>query len=321
MWTARTTVPKLSPIAAQSPVAGGHAKPLCPPYIDLLTTSKEVRRLPLRRQRGCSMTGPSETSRSWPCPECGLQVAVRNNKCGCGFDRTTVPIRMPEVRVEVHPASAIMPPDCKRWRVMIDGEQNSVHETEAEAESAAKDARNSISGQARRRRRGAKPRVEQRGIDEGQKPADRWAEIEKRLMEGQVARIEVLDPEARAASRLKAVDDRMGPKKSSAKATPRRERKPQAKGPARAAMAPEELRHIRRALKLTQEQFAEELGVRPLTIGLWEGGKTPISKNRALAIQGLVAKLSGQARRRSEAAKRAWATRRKKGRAQSAAAR
>ena len=161
---------------------------------------------------------------------------------------------MPQMKiwVELHPASNILPPEFRRWRVMMNGDQQSVHETPEEAEAAA------------------------------------------------------------ASYRLRVADGPMGTKESSAKRTPRRERKPHAKGPARAAMAPEELRRIRKALKLTQQQFAEELGVQPLTIGLWEGGKTPISKSRALAVQGLVAKLSGQARRRSEAAKKAWATRRKK---------
>jgi len=59
-------------------------------------------------------------------------------------------------------------------------------------------------------------------------------------------------------------------------------------------MTPSALRRIREDLKLTQEQFSEELGVQPLTIGLWEGGKTPISKSRALAIFGLAAKLAGK---------------------------
>lgn len=73
-----------------------------------------------------------------------------------------------------------------------------------------------------------------------------------------------------------------------------RKRKPHSKGPMPAAMAPEQLRRIRETLGLTQDQFADELGVQPLTIGLWEGGKTPISKARALAIVGLAAKLSGK---------------------------
>ena len=66
------------------------------------------------------------------------------------------------------------------------------------------------------------------------------------------------------------------------------------KGPMEAAMTPQALRRIREALSLTQEQFAEHMGVQPLTIGLWETGKTPISKSRALAIVGLAAKLSGR---------------------------
>jgi len=71
-------------------------------------------------------------------------------------------------------------------------------------------------------------------------------------------------------------------------------RKPHSKGPMKAEMKPEALKRIREELKLTQDQFAEEIGVQPLTIGLWEGGKTPISKSRALAIIGLAAKLSGR---------------------------
>jgi len=41
------------------------------------------------------------------------------------------------VEVEVHPASVILPPEFKRWRVLLDGMQHSVHETEEEALSAA----------------------------------------------------------------------------------------------------------------------------------------------------------------------------------------
>jgi len=53
---------------------------------------------------------------------------------------------MATVTVEVHPASAIMPLEFKRWRVMIDGKQNSVHETPEEAEEAAVAARKEIAG-------------------------------------------------------------------------------------------------------------------------------------------------------------------------------
>lgn len=52
-------------------------------------------------------------------------------------------------------------------------------------------------------------------------------------------------------------------------------------------MTPEACRRIREALGLTQEQFGEKIGVRPLAVSLWETGKTPISKGRALAIRAL----------------------------------
>jgi len=45
------------------------------------------------------------------------------------------------VAVEPHPASAIFPPEFKRWRVLLDGMQHSVHETEEEADAAAKTLR------------------------------------------------------------------------------------------------------------------------------------------------------------------------------------
>ena len=45
------------------------------------------------------------------------------------------------VTVEVHPLSRLMPDDMKRWRVLVDGEQHSVHETPSEAEAAARDCR------------------------------------------------------------------------------------------------------------------------------------------------------------------------------------
>ena len=43
------------------------------------------------------MIGPSETGRFWLCLECRRHVTVRSDKCICGFDRTTVPVRMREV--------------------------------------------------------------------------------------------------------------------------------------------------------------------------------------------------------------------------------
>lgn len=60
------------------------------------------------------------------------------------------------------------------------------------------------------------------------------------------------------------------------------------KQPAEASMEPEACRRIRtEVLKVTQDEFARRLGVQPLTIVLWENGKTPISKSRALAITAL----------------------------------
>lgn len=62
------------------------------------------------------------------------------------------------------------------------------------------------------------------------------------------------------------------------------------KPPAEAAMRPLACRRIREALGLTQVEFGSQLGVQPLTIILWETGKTPISKGRAIAIQSLKAR-------------------------------
>lgn len=61
------------------------------------------------------------------------------------------------------------------------------------------------------------------------------------------------------------------------------------RGPSDAHMTAEACRRIRtETLKLTQEQFAERLGVQPLAVIEWEQGRTPISKGRALAIQAVV---------------------------------
>ena len=67
-------------------------------------------------------------------------------------------------------------------------------------------------------------------------------------------------------------------------------RKQGVKGPAAAAMSPQTLKKIRDTLGLTQEQLAEQLGLQPLTVLRWENGQTPISKGRALSIQGLQAR-------------------------------
>lgn len=43
------------------------------------------------------MSSPSETGRFWICPECRRHVPARKDACLCGFDRTSVPVRMREV--------------------------------------------------------------------------------------------------------------------------------------------------------------------------------------------------------------------------------
>lgn len=57
------------------------------------------------------------------------------------------------------------------------------------------------------------------------------------------------------------------------------------KVPAEAAMPPGALVKLRKLLRMTQQDLADRLGVKVLTIHLWEKGTTPISKSRALALQ------------------------------------
>lgn len=51
-----------------------------------------------------------------------------------------------EVWVEEHPLCEIMPEDMKRWRVMYEDEQHSVHPSIEEANSAADELRARIRG-------------------------------------------------------------------------------------------------------------------------------------------------------------------------------
>ena len=56
------------------------------------------------------------------------------------------------VRVEVHPMSALFPPEEKRWRVMIGNLQHSTHPTEEEAEATAEDLRKRFADAKKRAR-------------------------------------------------------------------------------------------------------------------------------------------------------------------------
>lgn len=49
-----------------------------------------------------------------------------------------------KVWVELHPLSAIMPANVQRWRVMYEGEQQSMHPSIEEADSAADELRKRI---------------------------------------------------------------------------------------------------------------------------------------------------------------------------------
>jgi hypothetical protein len=47
-------------------------------------------------------------------------------------------------KVEMHPASKFLPPSKQAWRVLLDGLQHSVHETEAEALAAERKLKRTI---------------------------------------------------------------------------------------------------------------------------------------------------------------------------------
>ena len=50
------------------------------------------------------MTGPAQTGRFWLCPECSRHVPARSNACTCGFDKTTLPVRMRGVDIPGRPS-------------------------------------------------------------------------------------------------------------------------------------------------------------------------------------------------------------------------
>lgn len=50
------------------------------------------------------MPTSNESGRFWVCPECRRHVPARKDACLCGFDRTTVPVRMREVSASHAPA-------------------------------------------------------------------------------------------------------------------------------------------------------------------------------------------------------------------------
>jgi hypothetical protein len=45
------------------------------------------------------MSNPAATGRFWICPQCHKHVPMRIDACACGFDRTTVPVKMREAQV------------------------------------------------------------------------------------------------------------------------------------------------------------------------------------------------------------------------------
>lgn len=52
-------------------------------------------------------------------------------------------------------------------------------------------------------------------------------------------------------------------------------------------MKPEEMKHRREGLGLSQSAFAEALGVDVMTVSRWERGVYPIPKHIALAVEAI----------------------------------
>ena len=51
------------------------------------------------------------------------------------------------------------------------------------------------------------------------------------------------------------------------------------------AVKPEEMKRIREALGMTQEEFADEIGVHRVTVAKWEGGDRTIPEPVARLVQ------------------------------------
>ena len=66
------------------------------------------------------MSAPSDTGRFWICPECKRHVPDRKDACLCGFDRTTVPVKMREVSAR-EPTAPQQSPSFLRvaWPVVL----------------------------------------------------------------------------------------------------------------------------------------------------------------------------------------------------------
>lgn len=68
-------------------------------------------------------------------------------------------------------------------------------------------------------------------------------------------------------------------------ATKKKKGEHRTRGASEAAMKPRALKRLRIKMEMSQASLAKKLGVSPLTIYLWESGRVPIAKSRALAVE------------------------------------